>query len=189
MQYISGMICFGIQCECDSVGCWNMPKSMFLDDANIIKRESDGSLFGSYGIEKNKFIPYREYTVWNIADHVRAYMDMLADRDYEKLKGVFANYISSAKCRKDIFTLTLSRLGKEPDFMLTHQFMVDEFGADWLSFCDAVKKNADHLSKHREEINSILEAQRNPTFRRLINLEEGDENAKSKSMYESASSK
>ena len=136
MKYISGMICFGIPCREDSVGTWLYTKQDYTDPDNLKLYESDDSIFKDLGIEQDKIIPYHDDgELFNVANHTRAYLDMLANCEFDKLRDVFYDYISSKHCRYVIFRETYTRLSKLDTYKDIHKFMSEEFGNAWMSFC------------------------------------------------------
>ena len=147
MQYVSGYIAFGIPCSRDSVGVWNIPKEEYTDNFESYLMESENTPLGTYGIEKNKLVPKHEYVLYNVADHVRAYCDLLYLGKFDILEGLFDYAIKDLKCRKDIFMVTYGKLGHVADFDKIHDFMCDEFGNAWVSYVNAVQSNADFLDK------------------------------------------
>jgi hypothetical protein len=156
MQYITGIAAFGIECERDSVGKWNIGKKDWLDDNFLWLSESDDSPFKNYGIEENKIVPYREYCTYNVADHVRAYLDLLHAQKFDLLDGAFHEYIRSMKCRKDIFMVTYGKLRHLAGFHAINDFMCNEFGNAWMSYVDSVETVAEHLA-NREDIQTLDE--------------------------------
>lgn len=159
MQYLTGLLAFGVECERDSVGKWNITKSEFLDDSLFIMKESDESPFKNYGIEENKIVPYREFCTYNVADHVRAYCDLLYDHKFDILKDAFAEYVRSLKCRKDIFMLVYGKLRHLAGFHAINEFMTDEFGNAWISYIDSVESVAEHISKRADAVEQLEKIQ------------------------------
>jgi hypothetical protein len=159
MQYITGIIAFGVDCKRDSVGRWNTTKSEFLDDNLFMLKDSDESPFKDYGIEENKIVPYREFFTYNVEDHVRAYCDLLYEHNFDFLKDAFDEYIRSAKCRKDIFMLTYGKLRNLAGFREVNEFMTQEFGNAWISYIDSVDSVAEHISARQEEIERLEKLQ------------------------------
>ena len=146
MRYVTGRCAFGVIDDTPSVGIWNIRKSDFLGEG-FIERDSEDSIFGDWGIQKNVLIPYREFCTFNVANHVRAYCDMLEMGMMTDMKGLFAEAIDNAKCRLDIFTLVYGKMRNTELFEFVNIFFLEEFGSDWTSYKDAVNKSADKLSK------------------------------------------
>jgi hypothetical protein len=161
MQYLTGMLAFGVECERESCGRWNTPKKDFLNDELFILKESDESPFKDYGIEKDKLVPYREFCLYNVADHVRAYCDLLYAQDFKALDGAFAEYINNATCRKDIFMLVYGKLRKLAGWNAVNEFMMNEFGNAWVSYIDSVQSVAEHISNRQDAIEELEKLQNN----------------------------
>lgn len=135
MIYVTGPAAFNVPCKLDSCGSWNCPKETFFANGGIPEtKESDGSLLGDFGIEKDKIIPYHDEDLFNVANHVRAYLDMLCDLRFDELRDVFFTNICSAKCRGLIFHEVRFKFGKHEKYKLIHDFMIEEFGNAWRSY-------------------------------------------------------
>ena len=153
MKYLTGILAFQVPCELDSLGLWNMSKKSFTDESLWDMRESDESRFKDWGIEKDKIIPGRDYTLWNVANHVRAYVDMLEGKQFDKLKGLFLEAIFEPKCRQDIFMLTYGKLRHLADWSEYNRFMKDEFGNAWMSYIDSIHSVAAHIEDSVDAMN------------------------------------
>lgn len=165
MQYVTGIPAFGIPCELDSVGRWNILKEDYVDEERFTIKESDDMPLKDYGIEKNKLVPYREFCTYNVANHVRAYVDLLYMERFDILPGLFAECINNSKCRKDIFMLVYGKLRNLAQFKEINEFMCNEFGNAWMSYVQAVMAMAEHLASQPEvpDISKIA-TQNNPTY-------------------------
>ena len=129
MKYITGLLAFGVDCKRDSCGKWNITKDEWLDEKLMTLQESDDSPFKDYGIEDDKVVPYHEYCLYAVADHVRAYCDMLYNEQFDELKDLFEDSIRSMKCRKDIFMLTYGKLRYLAQFHAINEFMTYSLGS------------------------------------------------------------
>lgn len=134
MLYITGYCAFGVTCELDSTGVWDMHR---LDWEHRIEKESEGSTLGDYGIEKDKLTQFDNDTLYNIANHVRAYCDMLEDGQFNKLHNLFDLAIRSPKCRAMIFQLVYEHMNKCDNYDAILKFMQNEFGNNWESFVNS----------------------------------------------------
>lgn len=143
MMYLSGRLAFGVPCKSDSCGLWNISKEEYLDDNLFRLKDSDEYPFKNWGIEQNKLVPYRYIGTVPVANHVRAYVDMLYDCKFDELDGLFFDAIDSAKCRSDIFMLVYGKLRNLAVFSEVNKFMIKEFGNAWISYIDAVSMMAD----------------------------------------------
>lgn len=159
MKYITGIISFGVECERDSTGKWNITKEDFLNEKNMELKESEDSPFKDYGIEKNKLVSYHEFCTYNVADHVRAYCDMLYEERFDELEGLFFDSINSMKCRHDIFMLVYGKLRNMACFPRVNKFMTSEFGNAWESYVDSVNRVADHISDNKMNLEQLQKVQ------------------------------
>ena len=89
MQYLTGRLAFAIPCKLDSCGIWNISIKEFQNPDNLKMAESDESIFKDWGIEQNKLVPGREFCSYNVANHLRAYVDMLMSGDLDQLVGIY----------------------------------------------------------------------------------------------------
>lgn len=160
MKYITGILAFGVPCDLDTAGRWDTSKKEWLDNTLFKNIESKETLLGDYGIEKNKLIPYREYTTFNVANHLRAYLDILLDRDFKTLSGLFDKYLNTSKSRKDLFFMVLHKFRDIDDYISIHEFMVKEFGSLWISYCESVNSIANNIEEHQAELQSIINKQK-----------------------------
>lgn len=160
MRYITGIIAMGTECSLNTPGLWNIPKETYLDEEIFKNVESDDSPFKDWGIEKNKIIKYREFSLYNVANHVRAYVDMLYDGKFDELKDVFFEAINDSKSRLDIFMLVYGKLRHLAQFKKINKFMEEEFGNAWLSYIDAVNTVAEHISSQADAIDRMQEIQK-----------------------------
>ncbi|MCD7723513.1 MAG: hypothetical protein LUH82_06135 [Clostridiales bacterium] len=71
MKYISLIFALNIPCKLETCGDWH---ACTLDWDNIQMFESEGSLWGDYGIEKDKELAYIEGK-YNVANHYAATVD------------------------------------------------------------------------------------------------------------------
>ncbi len=110
-------------------------KAEFSNPEYILNKESDESVFKDYGIERDKIIPYYgDDSLFNVANHVRAYLDILSWHQFDKLKDVFYNYIFDIDCRSMIFDGVYKYLRLGDGFKEVNDFMSEEFGNAWLSY-------------------------------------------------------
>lgn len=144
MKYITGLIAFGTPCNLDTCGKGDITKEQYLDPANMKLYESDESPFGDYGIECDKLIDYhysmenyQENELYNVANHVRAYCDMLYLNKPSTCKWLFYDCLNTVKSRDAVFELLFSRLRHNVKFHDINEFLLDEFGNAWVSFIDS----------------------------------------------------
>lgn len=159
MKYVSGLPALGMPCERQSVGIWNVSKVEFLDNFETHLRDTDDSPFKDYGIEKNRIVRKREYCVYNVADHVRVYLDYLYECKFEELRGLFHFAIKDLKCRSDIFMMTFYRLKELPIWDSVNMFMTEEFGNAWESYISSIYGVSEHIAKQQTSMEQLKIAQ------------------------------
>lgn len=152
MKYITGWIAFATPCELDTAGKWNLHKKDFLDEDNMTLYESEDSPFKHLGIEPGKPIEYHGNELFNVANHVRAYCDMLYQGKFAELKDIYAEVIDDPKALDLIFQLVDERLRSEKGFPIIDEFLTREFGNLWKSYVDTKASVAETLEKHRQEL-------------------------------------
>lgn len=159
MKYITGIIALGTECELPTCGLWNVSKQQFLDDELCKGVESDDSPFKDWGIEENKVLRYREFCLFNVANHTRAYVDMLYQHRFEELKDIFFEAINNGEARKDIFMLVYGKLRHLAEYKKINEFMTTEFGNAWIAYKDSIESVAAHLANRADAIAKIEEIQ------------------------------
>lgn len=171
MLYITGMLAFGVECKLNTLGKWNLTKSDFLNDDAMKLRESDNSPFKNWGIEENKIVPYHDLCTYNVANHVRAYCDMLWDKEFDKLTGLFYECVGDMRARTDIFTLVNGKLRHLAGFREINEFMQKEFGNAWIAYLDSVESIAEHLANNdmaMEQLTNLQKEMAGQSDRRLL---------------------
>lgn len=129
MQYISGIHALNLECELDTCGDWHQSAIQW---ERLKLYESNGSLWGDYGIETDKQIP--EHTEhYNTANHIRALLDLLYEGKFTIAQGMRNDFICTDKYNDEIF---------EKVYMMRHlshweaidKFMSKEYKCLWLDF-------------------------------------------------------
>ena len=158
MIYLSGPLAFCVPCDLPTPGEWRISPSMWTDEnTNKHLRNTDDYPFKDYGIEKNKYIQYRPICLYNVANHVRAYLDMLYEERFSEMEEMFRNYIDNGKCRREIFDQVYYRCRNLAEFHDINTFMAKEFGNAWYSYIDAMKKAAEHLAVQMESAKDFID--------------------------------
>lgn len=160
MLYITGMIAFGVECKLNTLGKWNLTKQDFTDAKAMELKESQDSPFKDWGIEENKIVPYHEYCTYNVANHVRAYCDLLWEKKFDLLTGMFYECVGDMRSRTDIFTLVNGKLRHLAGFREINEFMEKEFGNAWISYLEAVESISEHLANNDTAIEQLTELQK-----------------------------
>ena len=156
MKYLTGLIAFGIPCNDYSCGVWNYTKQNFTDPKWLEPKESDKTLFGDWGIEKDKIIPYHEdEELFNVATHKRAYLDMLFDKRFKELEGLFFYAINDMKCREEIFDQVHRHLSHPDVHKDVYDFMSSEFGNAWLSYVQSWSSIRERVHKESDDAEQV----------------------------------
>ena len=99
MKYISGIFALNINCDLDTCGDWHQ-SALKLDSFTLL--ESENSIWGDYGIEKNKTIPGHSVK-YNVANHIRALLDLIQQHNFGLAGGMREDFICNDKYNKEIF--------------------------------------------------------------------------------------
>ena len=104
MMYLSGIHALNISCRLLTCGDWHT--SALKWDRSIIEKhlyDSSKSLFGDYGIESNRVIPENK-GLFNVANHIRALLDLLADGNFSVAQGMRNDFICNEDYTGEVFS-------------------------------------------------------------------------------------
>ncbi|MBQ2611326.1 MAG: hypothetical protein IJT85_09530 [Ruminococcus sp.] len=129
MLYVTDIHALNLPCSLETCGDWHT-SSIQWEQPHI--RESEGSLFGDYGIEKERVIP--EHTgKYNVANHIRAILDLLEEGKYSIAQGMNKDYICNNSYDDEVFDkVFLMRKLKNWDRI--NQFMEKEYMMKWVNY-------------------------------------------------------
>lgn len=134
MQYLSGIHALNLNCERETCGDWHQSAIQW---ERLKLYESNGSLWGDYGIETDKQIP--EHTeLFNTANHIRALLDLLYEGKFSVAQGMRKDFICTDKYNDEIFD-KVSMMIHLPNWKDIDEFMCKEYKCLWLDFKE--KKN------------------------------------------------
>lgn len=140
MKYITGIYALNLTCSLDTSGDWHQSA---LDWTNPDVRESNNSFFYDYGIEENCFVPMRKGKICKTANHIRAILDLLTDKNFPLLQGMRDCYIDNEKYDNEIFEkiYTMKNL---PYWKEIKEFVGKEYMMKWIIFLrnKEIKNNA-----------------------------------------------
>ncbi len=128
MKYVSGLHALSQVCDFDTAG---VPKPTDLDWKHMCVRESDGSIYGEYGITKADFLPYYGFGIYYVANTVRAILDSLAYEDYKTIENFRDEIICNERLNEEVFE-KVSWLNKLPNWKDVDEIMHREYGDLWL---------------------------------------------------------
>ncbi len=129
MKYLSGIHALNLNCSLDTCGDWHRSA---LKWENLDWRESDGSLWGEYGLEENSHIPNHPGT-YKAANHIRALLDLLFDGNTAAAQGMRDSYIGNEKYTQEIFS-KVQLMRNLPVWSEVDKFMGREYFRKWLDF-------------------------------------------------------
>lgn len=145
MKYISGIPALNVLCSLDTPGDWHAPS---VDWKTLDLYESEEMFFKNYGIEKNKTIPQNTQK-YNVANHIRAILDMFQLDNFVYLKGMRNNFIETDKYDDEIFQKVYS-MKVLPNWWKIDAFMEKEYMLKWISYKEYMEqrsKSQDVFSK------------------------------------------
>ena len=129
MKYLSGIHALNLNCDLDTCGDWHQSAIQW---EKLRLYESEGSLWGDYGIETNKPIP--EHTeLYNTANHIRALLDLLYEGKFTVAQGMRNDFICTDKYNDEIFE-KVSMMSGLPHWDAIDKFMCREYKCLWLDF-------------------------------------------------------
>lgn len=126
MLYVTGMHALNLPCRLQTCGDWHASAIQWEKPA---VRESRGSVWGDYGIEKDRRIPGHAGSV-PVADHIRALLDLIAEGRFDLAQGMKKDFICNDSYNKEIFG-QVCRLEGSPGWDGVSRFMHREYGKEW----------------------------------------------------------
>lgn len=129
MKYVSGQHALNIPCSLLTCGDWHQSA---LQWNNPFIRDSEDSVFGSYGIEPGVSIP--EHTEkYNVANHIRALLDLLELGKFTLAQGMNNDFICNDNYTNEIFDHVMI-LSSSPIWPEIDHFMGKEYFFTWLNY-------------------------------------------------------
>lgn len=129
MEYISGVQALNIDDSLETCGDWHQSAIQWT---KLDLRESEGSLFGDYGIEENKEVPKHEDR-YNVANVLRAILDLMSDGHTRYLKGFYDDFICTDKYNIEFFE-QVQKLKDSEHWDDINKLMKMEFMWEWDEF-------------------------------------------------------
>jgi len=100
MLYVTGMYALNIPCSLETCGDWHRSS---MNWKHVPLKESNDTVWKDYGIERDKKIPYNE-GLFNVANHIRACLDLIADGKFFLAQGMKEDYICNDSYNEEIFS-------------------------------------------------------------------------------------
>ena len=129
MQYLSGIHALNLPCELVTCGDWHQSAIQW---EQLFLLNSENSLFGNYGIELNKEVP-RHTEVFNVANHIRALLDLLQQSKFSIARGMNKDFICNDTYREEIFK-KVALMKNEENWSAIDRFMGKEYFSKWLEY-------------------------------------------------------
>lgn len=108
MKYLSGIHALNLPCSLLTDGDWH---TSALAWKNYSYKESSKCVFGDYGIETQRSIPFLKINNINIANHIRAVLDLLEEGDF--IKGYCSLEWYLHDYGKRVFSILVGLFGRE----------------------------------------------------------------------------
>lgn len=135
MKYITGIHALNIPCSLDTSGDWH---ASALKWEKLSMEESDGSMFGDYGIEYEKRIPKHSGT-YPVANHIRAILDLLLQENFAEAQGMNNDFICNEEYDEEIFSQVM-KMQELPIWEKVDKFMGNEYKLKWLNYKEIIWK-------------------------------------------------
>lgn len=129
MQYITGIHALNLPCNLDTCGDWHQSGIQW---ENPQMRESDGSFFGSYGLENGHKIPEHEGR-YTIANTIRALLDLLYEKNFPVAQGMNNDFICNESYDEEVFA-KVYEMRNLPYWEDIRQFMCREYKLKWIDY-------------------------------------------------------
>lgn len=129
MKYISGRQALNINCNLDTCGDWH---STCQDWRDLDLRESEDSVFGTWGIEGLKSVPHNRKK-YHVANHIRAILDMLESNQLSLAQGMRNDFICNEDYTELLFekVCELQEMSFWPDI---YDLMAHEYYMKWVDY-------------------------------------------------------
>lgn len=124
MKYITGIESLNLSCKLNTCGDWH---NTLVNWNNLHFRESNDSIFGNWGIEVGREVNGK---VINVANHLRAILDLMVDGHTNYLKFFYKDFIGTDKYNKDLFDKVIMLKNRE-NWTEINKLMQHEFMSDW----------------------------------------------------------
>lgn len=135
MLYITGLFALNLECSLGTTGDWHMSG---MDWSKLTLADSNNSIFGTYGIERSstRLVPEHESKPHNIANHVRACLDLIEQENYCAAEGMYRDFLDEDdRYNANVFAHVLKLIKVYPNrFDKINRFMGREYGTKWIFF-------------------------------------------------------
>lgn len=130
MLYVTGIYGLNIENSKETCGDWH---TSALDWSRVVMLESEGSLWGNWGIESGKRIPEHK-GIYNVADDMRSVLDLMGVFGRLRfLKGFKEDFFCTDKYNKEFFDKVFMLKDRE-NWSDISELMKQEFRQEWLNY-------------------------------------------------------
>lgn len=128
MKYLTGIHALNLLCKLNTCGDWHCSG---LRWENLSFKESEQSVWGDYGIEQHRSIPFLSETdTYNVANHIRALLDLLYEGNFSVAQGMKEDFICTEEYDEEIFDKVLM-LKSFQSWDSINDFMRKEYDDEW----------------------------------------------------------
>lgn len=132
MKFISGQQALNIPCSLETCGDWHT-SALQWDKLDL--KESEGSIFGEYGLEVCKSVPKHRGQEFYVADTIRASLELMIEDRLSVVQGLREDFICNEKYTQELFSKVI-HLKSLPHWNKIDSFMKREYTFDWVRFRD-----------------------------------------------------
>lgn len=129
MLYVTEIHALNLPCSLETCGDWH---TSAIQWEHPHMRESEGSLFGMYGIETGRFIPEHS-NQYNVANHIRAILDLLEEGNFSVAQGMNKDFICNNNYDREIFNKVYSMRNLK-NWEKINKFMEKEYMMKWINY-------------------------------------------------------
>lgn len=132
MEYVTDIHALNLPSDTDTTGDWH---ASALQWSQLRMANSEDSVFGDWGITRDSSVrvPEHEGRRFNIANHVRAVLDMIEHGRLSVAQGMRKDYIGNDAYNVEIFPRVWLLRGTD-NWPNVDRFMRKEYGLAWLKF-------------------------------------------------------
>jgi hypothetical protein len=129
MFYLSGIHALNLSCALKTCGDWHQ-STIRWDDLSL--QDTKDTLFEDYGIEHDKIVPGHT-EIFNVANHIRALLDLLAQGKFSVAQGMNKDFICNDGYNDEIFSKVFLMKDLE-NWAQIDRFMGKEYANQWLEY-------------------------------------------------------
>lgn len=130
------MFALNLDCSLGATGDWH---TSGMNWSKLKLHDTKDSIFGDWGIERSGeskvHVPGKEGHSYNIANHIRACLDLLEEGKFSCVEGMYRDFLDEDdQYNEAIFTRVLLPAKRKPDMWDDlHCFMCREYGMKWFN--------------------------------------------------------